>query len=94
MGDDGEVSIYDLSYCLMGILGAVTTMLINSAVSILTGGKEGRKGKSIEKRGSKHGKIGARIDQGLTSKPEASERAVDGQNPRPRFLVCVCDRRG
>ncbi|KAK3874637.1 hypothetical protein Pcinc_020456 [Petrolisthes cinctipes] len=37
MGDDDEVSIYDLSYCLMGILGAVTSMLINSAVSILTG---------------------------------------------------------
>ncbi|KAK3865008.1 hypothetical protein Pcinc_029361 [Petrolisthes cinctipes] len=37
MGDDGEVTIYNLSYCFIGILGAVTTMLINSAVSVLTG---------------------------------------------------------
>ncbi|KAK4305359.1 hypothetical protein Pmani_022743 [Petrolisthes manimaculis] len=51
MGDDGEVSIYDLSYCFMGILGAVTTMLINSAVSILTGGEEGSDATKAVKQG-------------------------------------------
>lgn len=39
MGEDVEHTMYDVSYCFIGILGVVTCMLINTVVSLFTGGK-------------------------------------------------------